>query len=151
MDEEQFELISPLLLQFRTAFGGSAFDFYCGDEITNAKFDFILQTLIPLFDCCKQYKFDFSNVTGKAGEASTFLVSLLQLPSIVNASSIDVFFYYRDAVGATQQLSVEAISNWLHKPFKYVNKMTEKRSLHVGFCSIQIEDMFEMVERLKKV
>ena len=150
MYEEQFERISPLLLQFRTAFGGSVFDVYCRDEITNAEFDFILQTLIPLFDCCKQYKFRFSNVTGKAGEASTFLVSLLQLPSIVNASSIYVFFYYRDAVGATQQLSVEAISNWLHKPFKHV-KMTEKRSLHVDFCSIQIENMFEMIEHLKKV
>ena len=139
MDEEQFELISPLMLQFRSVFDSSVFYLYCGDEITNAKFDFILQTLIPLFDCCKQYIFSFDNVIGMAGEAFTFLVSLLQLPSIVNASSIDVFFYYRDAVGATQQLSVEAISNWLHKPFKHVNKMTEKRSLHVGFCSIQIE------------
>ena len=153
MDEEQFKLVAPLFLQFKSAFGSSRFDLFCGHiEKPKAIFDFILQTLLPLFDNCAQYKFEFFKVFGNSEKASSFLTSLLQIPSIGNASSINIIFNYRDVVDASQQqLSVEAISNWLHKPVNAIFKMQVKRSLYVNFRKIRIKNMLEIVEHLKRV
>ena len=116
------------------------------------QFDYLLQNLLPFFDSCKHYKFWFRY---NSGEACTFLDSLLRLPSIDNASSFDVMFYYYNCdVTTTQQLPIEAISNWLHKPAVgelSANERANSRSLDEIYLNIQIQNMLEIVEHLKKV
>ena len=149
MVQEQFELISPLLLQFKSAFVGSLLKMRFCHVVQKDQFDYLLQNLLPFFDSCKHYKFSFYY---NSGEACTFLASLLRLPSINNASSFHIMFHHFDRDKATaQQLPIEAISNWLHKPA--IGELSANRSLDVInlIRNIQIEDMLEIVEHLKKV
>ena len=149
---EQFELIAPLLLQFKPAFVGSRFEMRFDRIVQKNQFDYLLQNLLPFFDSCKHYKFWFQY---NSGEACTFLDSLLRFPSIDNASSFDVMFYYYDCdVATTQQLPIEAISNWLHKPAVgelSTDERANSRSLDEIYLNIQIQNMLEIVEHLKKV
>ena len=150
--QEQFKLISPLLLQLKPAFEGSRLEMRFDEIVQKDQFEYLLQNLLPFFASCKHYKFWFGY---NSGEACTFLASLLRLPSIDNASSFDIFFCHYDRnVATTQQLPIEAISNWLHKPA--IGELSvderENRSLDkIILVNIKIQNMSECVEHLKKV
>ena len=151
--QEQFKLISPLLLQLKPAFEGSRLEMRFDEIVQKDQFEYLLQNLLPFFASCKHYKFWFGY---NSGEACTFLASLLRLPSIDNASSFDVLFFHsgRD-VATTQQLPIEAISNWLHKPAigeLSTDERANSRSLdEINLINTQIQNMLEIVEHLKKV
>ena len=144
-DEKRFELISPLLFQLKSAFVNSRLDLA---YITRNELDFVQEKLLPIFDCCKHFKFDF--VKCYPDEGSAFLASLLQHPSIRSASSVQVkchdsAYDLYNSPGA--QLPIEAISNWLHKP-NSGSKITEKRFLEVLF--IKTENTLEMIKHLNE-
>ena len=149
----RFEQISPLLLQLKSAFVGSRLDIKM--SITSTEFDFVQEKLLPLFDCCKH--FNFESVKCYSGEGSIVLASLLQHPSIRNASCVEVEFQYPEYHNnlPSAQLPIEAVSNWLHRPCAAITasaitgKMMEKRTLNISFD--KIGNLSKMINHLKEV
>ena len=155
----RFKQISPLLLQLKTAFVGSRLDLPLPRKISSNEFDFIQTKLLLFFDSCKH--FNFGRVSCDQDKDYAFLASLLQHPSIANASNIDINTnnpeydydrYHYDSPGA--KFPVETISNWLHKSRatgELTNKLTEKRSLNLTFVKIGLVNALEIIEHLQKV
>ena len=155
----EFQQFVPLLHQLKPALVGShlilsSYSYMMFDP----KFDsFIKEKLLPLFDCCGRYKFNFKC---NPKEISAFVASLLQLPSIAASVGIEFNFTYfpknRSEIDDAEtnnaaSLPIEAISNWLHKPAGAgsTKKMGENRYFRIDFSDI--ENMSAMVDHLKKV
>ena len=124
-------------------------------DITRNEFNFVQAKLLPIFDCSKQFNFDFVKCHPEEGYA--FLASLFQHPSVGNASSVHAKFYDSeyDYNSPGAQLPIEEISNWLHRPCatitaaEIISKIMEKRTLNVAFY--KIGNILEMIKHLKKV
>lgn len=154
---KRFEQISPLLLQLKTAFVGSRLDLSLPWKLSSNEFNFLQTKFLPFFDSCKH--FNFGRVSYDQNKAYAFLATLLQHPSIANASTVDIDpinpgydQYHYDSPGA--QFPVETISNWLHKSWaagELTNKLTGKRSLNLTFVKIGLVNALEIIEHLQKV
>ena len=198
MSDEEFQDITPLIHQFVPAFIGTRLVFrgYRRDKLNSfiinkllpalhdlrirglvfngnyrdgVSSSFVIDKLLPTLHHLqiRVRHYDFPSYVRLEDDAS-FLISFLQHPSIVNASKINIQFFYADSstyylTEPEEHYPIDAISNWLHRPVvvsccdsvELVNKRNywamEKRSLQVLFPSAKRINLLEMVDHLKKV
>ena len=153
-DGEEFQEYMPLFQQLKPALIGSQLILGTIDEDNR---EFVEEKLLPFFDCCKRYEFNFRRKTTSTKDISDFIASILQLPLIESSVGIEFndsywgWFHRPEPGDATSSLPIEAILTWLHKPAAVgSNKaISETRSLRIHLSNI--ENMLEMVEHLKTV
>ena len=151
-DGEEFQTYMPLLQQLKPALIGSKLILGPYDKDSH---EFVVEKLLPFFDRCKRYEFNFEHMITSPKDISDFIASILQLPSIESSVGIEFnqsyWLFDRPEPGDATSLPIEAISNWLHKPaaVESTKAIGEKRSLRINLSNIG--NMSEMVEHLKKV
>ena len=113
--------------------------------------EFCMEKLLPFFAYCKHYELKIDCESEMTGQSSTgqlttdqTLVSLLHLPSIENCTSLEIEFAGDRFFTKT---SMDAISNWLHKPVQKTKYM-QQRTLKI---ISGIENFAEMEEHLIEV
>ena len=152
-DGEEFQEYMPLFQQLKPALIGSKLILGPYDKDNR---EFVVEKLLPFFDRCKRYEFNFEHMITSPKEISDFIASILQLPLIESSVGIEFnqFYWdwlYRPKPGDATPLPIEAILNWLNKPAAVESNKAkrEKRSLRINLSNI--ENMSEMVEHLKTV
>ena len=153
LDGEKFQTYMSLLQQLKPALIGSKLILGPYDKDSH---EFVVEKLLPFFDRCKRYEFNFEHMITSPKDISDFIASILQLTSIESSVGIEFNvnhwgWFHRPEPGAAASLPTEAISNWLQKPaaVESIKAIREKRYLRINLSNIG--NMSEIVEHLKKV